>query len=375
LYWCFAVSEGIEQNADGSSRRRRKVLYFDNATAAIAARSAYLAEAGKPTPADSDVDPTTVAEFINLFLAAWKKKPSERGKMRAPNTLDSYKITLDLHVKPYIGDVPIVAVTSDTVRALYRRLEAKVSQSMLARVHAVTRLLFAYAIEERVIAVNPLAGIPRSGVPRHTAPHVVSFEPSEIAKLLKAAEPFRLGEIVQLAVDSGARQGELFALRWQDVDLETGTVYIKRNLSESSAGLQFCDTKTHGSRRNVTVTLQTIAELKRRRAAAEREGLDSRNHLIFCSESGDPLWKSNFRRDVWGPIRKGAGLPNARFHSLRHTCATLLLRAGVHPKIVQERLGHKSIALTLDTYSDSIPSLQEHAAAAMSKALSALSTT
>ncbi len=354
--WVAAVSEGFITE-DGRSRRQRRYFYGKTAGEARAARDRYLAEAGKPAP-KPELDPTTVAEFAQHFLE------HARANTRAM-TSRSYEQVLRLHVLPEIGAFPLRELSSDQVRAMYQRLKPKVSASMRARIHIVLRAALNYAVETGGLAASPLASI-RKDVPRYKRQPVEALTETQAKTLLRAASGDRLESLIVLALTSGLRQGELFALRWRDVDLARGSLFVARSAQEINGEVTFVEPKTDSSRRRIMLSKAAIAALKSRRSLAGTEG--HKSELVFPSERGHALRKSNFIRRVWEPLRKKAKV-TATFHALRHTAASLLLTEGVHPKIVQEMLGHSSIRLTLDTYSHLIPTMQAGAAAAFDRVL------
>jgi integrase len=200
------------------------------------------------------------------------------------------------------------------------------------------------------------------------------FAPEQAKLLLQVADESgdRLEDLYVLAIHTGLRQGELLGLKWDDVDLEDGSLQVRRTLAITKAATS---PKTTGSRRSVKLTSNAIEVLKRHLECQlgdiDRVGsLWSENGLIFASESGEPHNRHKLIRRSFKPLLKRAGLPQIRFHDLRHTCATLLLTRNVNPKIVSEMLGHSSIAITLDTYSHVPPNMRDQAAAAMEEALS-----
>lgn len=209
----------------------------------------------------------------------------------------------------------------------------------------------------------------RKTAPRHKRPRIESLTQKQAKTLMKAAKGHRLGALFVLALTTGMRQGELFGLRWSDFDLRRRTLYVQRSAQEVSGEITFVEPKTDLSRRRVSLSNIAVEALKRRRALADRE--EHRSDLVFPSERGYVLRKSNFLRKDWEPIRTAAGLSKTRFHDLRHTAATLLLIEGVHPKVVSEMLGHASVRLTLDTYSHVIPTLQAGAATAFGRVFGA----
>ena len=163
-------------------------------------------------------------------------------------------------------------------------------------------------------------------------------------------------------------------LRWDDVDLERGTLRVGRALVRDGSRHALGETKTRRGRRQINLTPRTVNVLKTHRrkqleVKIRRAGLYQDNGLIFASEVGTPLNPENLVKRSFKPLFKKAGLPEIRFHDLRHTCATLLLGRPVHQKFVQELLGHATIAMTLDTYSHYLPSMGDHVVGAMESAL------
>jgi integrase len=184
----------------------------------------------------------------------------------------------------------------------------------------------------------------------------------------------RFEALYVLAITTGLRRGELLGLRWDDADLNRGTLRVGRALVREGGRHVVGETKTKRGRRRVNLTPRTVATLKahRRRQLEHRVRLANLYEdygLIFASENGTPLNPENLVKRSFKPLLRKAGLPEIRFHDLRHTCATLLLGRGVHPKIVQELLGHDTIAMTLDTYSHYLPSMGDQASGAMGDAL------
>jgi integrase len=199
----------------------------------------------------------------------------------------------------------------------------------------------------------------------------------EARRLLDAANGDRLEALYVLTVHTGMRRGNLLGLRWSDVDLEGGTVSVRRTLTrtDNGKGVALGDPKTKRSRRTVRLTRGSAEALRRHLERQLRQIEEVGDHyrdegLVFATEAGTPINPSNLRQRSFAPLLKRAGLPHIRFHDLRHTCATLLLSRNVHPKYVQELLGHTSVAITLDTYSHTVPGMGDQTAAAMEDALS-----
>jgi integrase len=184
------------------------------------------------------------------------------------------------------------------------------------------------------------------------------------------------GAAAKIAIHSGMRQGELLALKWQDVDLSevAGTVQVRRTLTKNGGRLLLGEPKTAKGRRKIKLTARATATLRahRKRQAEERlatGGLWSDQGLVFASETARSSTPPPLRQRSFASLLKRAGLPEIRFHDLRHTCATLLLGRGVHAKFVQELLGHANISITLDTYSHVLPGMGDQTARAMEDTL------
>ena len=193
--------------------------------------------------------------------------------------------------------------------------------------------------------------------------------------MLETACGDRLEALFVLAIHTGLRQGELLGLKWEDVDLEDGTLRVRRTLATAKGGPRLMAPKTKSSRRSVKLTQGAMdalrSHLKGQLQEIDRAGsLWQENGLVFASEIGEFLDRRYLTSRRFKALLKRAQLPEIRFHDLRHTCATLLLSSNVNPKIVSEMLGHATIAITLDTYSHVLSNMRDQAAAAMEEALS-----
>jgi integrase len=171
------------------------------------------------------------------------------------------------------------------------------------------------------------------------------------------------------------RQGELLALKWDDVDLERGVLRVRRTLTHENKAFDLGEPKTKKSRRTIRLTTSAVealrAHLSRQFEEIERmSSLYQPGGLVFATQIGTIINPSNLRNRSFKQLLKRAGLRPIRFHDLRHTCATLLLSKDVNPKIVSEILGHASVSITLDIYSHLLPEMQEKAARALEDALS-----
>lgn len=211
--------------------------------------------------------------------------------------------------------------------------------------------------------------------PKVERKEITPLDREQAKVLLDAASGDRLKALYVLAIHTGMRQGELLGLKWDDVDLERGVLRLRRALVREGGKVTLGDLKTPKSRRSIRLTRVAAdalrAHLERQLEEMERMGsLYEPGGLVFATETGTLTNPSNLRNRSFKPLLKKAGLPSICFHDLRHTCATLLLSQGTHPKLVQELLGHATIAMTLDTYSHFLPSMGDQTVKAMEAALS-----
>ncbi len=183
----------------------------------------------------------------------------------------------------------------------------------------------------------------------------------------------RLGSLFAVAILTGLRQGELFGLRWQDVDLTAGTLAVRHALQRIGGKPTLVEPKTERSRRTLTLPAAALAALKAQRVRQIEERLLAGDRwqdwgLVFASTIGSPLEPSNVAARLH-KLLVDAGLLRQRFHDLRHCCASLLLSQHVPPRVVMDVLGHSQIALTMNTYSHVMPAMLKDAANALDAAL------
>lgn len=311
----------------------------------------------------------TVGEYLDRWLT-----DSVRDTVRG-STFDCYEVAVRRHIKPALGRVKLSKLTPAHVQGLYRdRLDSGLAPASVNKLHVVLHKALKQAVEWNMIPRNATeaAKAPR---PNHKEIHPLDRE--QVRALLQAASEAdnRLETLYVLAVTSGMRQGELLALKWEDVDLDEGVIHIRRTLTRNGGRISLGKPKTPKSRRSVRLTAAAVealkAHLSRQMEEMKRLGdLYQDQGLIFTTETGAPINPSNLRQRSFNKLLKRAGLPQIRFHDLRHTCATLLLGRNVNPKIVSEMLGHANISITLDTYSHVLPNMQESAIRALEDALS-----
>ncbi len=316
-----------------------------------------------------DAGTLTVGEYLDRWL-----KDSVKDTVKA-TTFERYEQISRLHLKPAVGRVKLKALTPAHVRGLYReKLEGGASPRTVRYIHVTLHKALKQAIADGLVPRNPTEAVKPPQLSKEEM-HPLTADGAK--QLLETARQTgdRLEALYVLAVHTGLRQGELLGLKWDDVDLETGTLQVRRTLSTTKDGPALSAPKTAGSARSVRLTGKAVgalrSHLERQLGEIDRVGsLYRENGLIFASETGEFLDRRYITTHRFKPLLKKAGLPGVRFHDLRHTCATLLLSENVNPKIVSEMLGHSSIAITLDTYSHVLPNMRDQAARAMEEALS-----
>jgi integrase len=306
---------------------------------------------------------------LSVFLDEWL--PSVKSTVR-PSTYATYETVVNSYLKQHIGALPLQAITPITLKTLYADLLAHgkrngrdgLSPSTVRYVHAVMRKALKDAVRSNLVQRNVAELV---DPPRITRAQIRTWSAREVRTFLNHVRSDRLYAAYVLAATTGMRRGEVLGSRWQDVDLDHGRVSVSQTLVVVSGyDVQYSEPKTAKGRRMIALDSQTTEALKEWRESqlVERalwgdayEDAD----LMFCREDGKPLHPDQFSDAFWRHVA-AAKLPRIRFHDLRHTHATLALAAGVHPKVVSERLGHASIVITLDTYSHAIPAMQETAA-------------
>ena len=311
---------------------------------------------------------TTVGEYLG-----WWMENVVRNDV-SHRTFHNYHSQVRNHIFPALGKKKLRALRLEDVEGLYRSMSAsRLSSATVRYVHAVLRRALRQAVVRGLVSRNVAEG---ASLPRVGQKDAQSFTPEEARRFLQAASGDRLGALYVLAVTCGCRQAELLGLRWEDVDLGTGRLTVRRQVQRwrDGSGMIVGPTKNKKSRtiRLGLVAIEALRAHRERQAGevARAGGLWGDPGLVFASTIGTVLDPSNVVGRSFKPLLRRAGLPEIRFHDLRHACATVLLSEGVPVKVVQEVLGHSSVSVTMDVYSHVLPDMQEKAAAAMDGLLS-----
>lgn len=309
-----------------------------------------LIERGEaPDPRRGNV---TFGEIAEDWLAGRRDK--------APTTLARDRSYLDSLVLPTFGHRPLSAINRRLVDSWVGKLiDDGKAPATVRKAGQLVHAVLALAVSDRLILRNPADGV--------SYPKAVRDEPTymtvdEVGALTASMEP-RDSLMVWLMAGTGLRIGEVLALRWQDVDLDTARLRVTRTVQEVNGHLTYAsETKTAAGMRTVTLPAGLVGEL-----TDWREGADL-DRLVFTDTKGGGLRPRNWRKRRFKPAAEAAGL-DVTPHDLRHTHVAWLIEQGVHAKAIQARLGHASIQVTLDTYGHLMAGMDESAAEAVDSLL------
>ena len=301
---------------------------------------------------------TTVADYLAMWLSDYvKPNLSPRGHER-------YESIVRVYLVPAIGSIPLTQLRSNHLQKHYSvMLKAGSSPRSVRYHHVVLHKALATALKWGLIARNVADGV---DAPRAKRSDMQIWDEDEVNQFLKTAQSTQYYALFYVALFTGARRSELLALRWQDTDFLYSQLYINRSMHHLKDGSYiFTQPKSERSRRTIALPPSAFLVLQdyQKQKAAEGLLLDmplKDTDLVF-SVLGKPLRPNTVSR-AWSMVAVKAGVKVIRLHDARHTHASLMLKQGIHPKIVSERLGHSTISITLDTYSHVAPGLQEAAA-------------
>jgi integrase len=312
---------------------------------------------------------------VGEYLAGWVER--ERQRLR-PSTWRQREQYVRSYLVPGLGRLPLAKLTSADVERLTASLvERGLSPRTASHARVILRRALGDAERDGLISRNvaALARPPRVTT-RTIEPGRDYLTAAQLRKLLTAATLHPIGPLVTLAATTGLRQGELLGLSWNDIDLEAGSLTVRRALARAwGGGVELSAPKTPKSRRTIQLPAVALAalELQRQRQQTTRlsagTAWQDRDGLIFTDNVGRPLYRVAVHR-AFHELLSAAELPSVPFHGLRHSAATALLTAGVPLRVVSDLLGHSGIAITSDYYAHVEPVLRREAADAMDRAMS-----
>jgi len=316
---------------------------------------------------------TTLAEYLERWL-----KDYARPNL-APRTTEGYESIIRRHLIPSLGNITLTLLKPEHLQRYYSeklsdgRCDGKgaLNSTTVSHHHTCLHRALKMALKWGLINRNPADAITP---PRPQRAQIHTMNENDITRFLEVAKPTPYYVLFYEALFTGMRRSELLALRWCDVDLLLCEVHITRSLHHLRTGeFVFRVPKTAKGRRMVSLSPSAALLLQEHRNKQEAQraivGIPLKDDdLIFSDSEGRPLLPDTVSH-VWAKLVKRAGLEGIRFHDARHTHASLMLKQGAHPKVVQERLGHATISTTLDLYSHVAPGLQEAAALRFDEAL------
>jgi integrase len=303
----------------------------------------------------------TLAEFLDRWLNHIKSQVSPRSHER-------YAEIVRTHIVPLLGAVPLTRLRGEQVSEAYAKALASgrrdgkggLSPRTVHHIHRILKQALAQAVRWQTLARNPADVDP----PRVERRQMHTLDADETITLIEAARGTNLFLPILLGALCGLRRGEITALRWRTIDLDAGQLAVVASTEQTEEGVREKDTKS-GKDRTVALPSIVIDELRQHRIR-QMEGLLrigarlTDNHHVVAREDGQPLQPRSLTHAFIKFLRR-RGLQHIRLHDLRHTHATHMLKAGIHPKIAQERLGHSSVGVTIDLYSHVLPGMQEEA--------------
>ena len=303
-------------------------------------------------------DRTTVAEYLIRWLNEYVYPNL------SPRTTEGYEHIIKRYIIPKLGNFTLVHLKPEHLQSFYSdEIKAGLSNQTVRHHHMVIHKALDNAVVYGLVLRNIADAVKP---PRVQHPEMQTWNEDEVVQFLEAAKSTPYYELFYLAIFTGMRRSEILALRWRDIDLILGQIYVNRSLHVlKGSKTVFRQPKTATGRRSIALPPSALLMLTKYHKKKEVEALLlsvplSDNDLVF-SILGKHLLPNTITH-AWGKLVKKTSLKAMRLHDARHTHASLMLKQGIHPKIVQERLGHSSIQITLDTYSHVAPGLQEAAA-------------
>ncbi|WP_301861125.1 site-specific integrase [uncultured Megasphaera sp.] len=328
---------------------KRKWFYGDTLKEANEAKENYLKMIQRAPNMNQD---TTLGQWLAIWLKGARSSITEA-------TFNSYQFQLMNYVLPTMAKVKLVDLQPWMFRNLITELLKKYSNRSVQYALAVVRIALRQAVNDGVLDKSPLIGVKLPKTEKSKASALTKEEAHQLLSVIKNQKHYNMYWVL---LYTGLRRSELLGLRIADINEIGSTISIHQTVLKSNGKVYISEkTKTESSRRTITVDPQTLAILKKQKALTYQERLKAKdyenNGLLFCRADGkpyDPQWISKTAKKYGVLINR----PDFHLHMLRHTHATLLILAGVHFKVIQNRLGHSTFKETMDTYSHVIPDME-----------------
>ncbi|KKX55689.1 tyrosine-type recombinase/integrase [Brevibacillus borstelensis] len=295
----------------------------------------------------------------------------------AESTIDQYDSYFRTHIEQGIGHIPLAKITAHDIELFVDSLQKKgLAPATVKRIFSVIHASLHSAEKKELIRKNVANKVEKPQA--STRRELVVWEPDFVSDFLKQTKgKSRYWIAIYLAIMTGMRQGEILGMRWSDIDFEKRNLTIQQTVTKKRQIKPGAKTKL--SMRSVALSPETIEVLKEHRKNVivpemVKLGPDyQKNDLVVCTNFGGPVTSRAIQK-VWDSFLKQTGAPKITFHDLRHTHASLLIKQGVHIKVISERLGHSSVSITMDTYGHLMPNMQEDAAAGLDSLIKTTST-
>lgn len=313
---------------------------------------------------DQGATPITERQTVAQFLDRWLldvAKPTVRA-----STYVSYRHKTQRYLTPALGRHQLAKLTPQHVQAMLNEMgERGLAPRTILTTRAILRKALNQALKWGLVSRNVATLVDPPRIERY---EITTLDPEQARRFLDAVRDDRLQALYAVALALGLRQGEALGLRWRDIDLDAGTLQVCVALQHvRGAPARLVEPKTRQSRRTLPLPAPIALQLRAHRTRQLRDRLlaGERWHgeewgLVFTNSFGGPLATRTLHTQFKANLSR-AGLPNIRFHDLRHSCASLLVAQGVHPRVVMEILGHSTIALTMNTYAHVLPQAQREA--------------
>jgi integrase len=327
---------------------------------------------------------TSSQQTLGQYLPHWLEH-SVRGAVRL-RTFERYEEVVRLHLVPVVGKIRLQALKPQHVQSLKsKKLKEGLSTTTVALIQGVLHKALDDAVKHELLARNVCDLV---SPPREESAEINPLDLDQIARLLIAAKGHPLETLLVLALATGMRRGELLGLKWHDIDFGKGVLQVRRILSRlpteiaRERGYPYVEAepKTKSSRRSIALAGFAVDALRKHRALQEKMRrsvgeLWEDHDYVFTNALGKHLSPGSGVLVPFKKLLKKAGLPDVRFHDLRHSAATWLLSMGIHPKVVQEILGHTKISMTMDIYSHVLPTMQQGAMETLNQSFEGFSLT
>ena len=309
----------------------------------------------------------TVGQWMDIWFENYAKI-----KVR-PSSHQTYRGYIDNHIKPNVGKIPLGKLTTLELQKLYKKLLSKgrvdrievkgqpkgLSPKTVRNIHQGISSAMDFAKNQKLIAVNPTVGC---ALPKLEHREMETLPVEQLASFLREAKESGVFEMYYIELATGLRRGELLGLKWEDLDLEQGTLRVQRQVSRINGEVMEAPLKAKNSYRTISLGADAVGILKEQRKKC------GSSEYAFPSPTGEPISPDSVIQ-MLHRVLKRAGLPKVRFHDLRHTFATVALQNGVDIKTVSGILGHYSAGFTLDTYAHVTTAAQREAAKTMGNIL------